>query len=74
MKVFNHIPKYSILLEQHCAPVNDEETGRYKSLYHLYEYTDDICVLEDTSVYPGIINYVKTGILTPEEMVEALLL
>ena len=41
-------------------------------LYHLYEYTDDICVLEDTPLYPGLLNYVKTGLLTDEELIEAL--
>ncbi len=41
--------------------------------YRLYEYTDDICVLEDNPLYPGLINYVKTGMLTEEEMIQALL-
>ncbi len=40
--------------------------------YRLYEYTDDICVLDDNPLYPGLLNYVKTGLLTEEELIEAL--
>lgn len=40
--------------------------------YRLYEYTDDICVLEDNPLYPGLFNYVKTGLLTKEELIDAL--
>lgn len=45
-----------------------------KSIYYLYEFTDDLIFLtEDTSNYPNIFNFVKTGILTEEEAYEGLL-
>ena len=52
--------------------LSKEEQEKYKRLYHLYEYTDDICVLEDNPLYPSLLNYVKTGLLTDEELNEAL--
>lgn len=43
-------------------------------LYHLYEFTDDILFLTQTTLnYPNIFNFVKTGILTEEEAYEGLL-
>jgi|GEM_PF-6645109 len=44
----------------------------FKKYYRLYEYTDDLTVLSDDTKYPGILNFVKTGILTKEEMIDAL--
>lgn len=44
----------------------------YFKYYRLYEYTDDICVLEDNPLYPGLLNYVKTGLLTKEELIDSL--
>ena len=49
-----------------------EEVEINKGLYYLYEYTGDICVLEDNPLYPGLLNYVKTGLLTKEELIDAL--
>ena len=42
-------------------------------LYSLYDFTDNITMISETYQYGSLFNYVKTGILTPEEMVEALL-
>ena len=40
-----------------------------KSLYYLYEYTDeDVMPYDDNPAYPHLENYVKTGILTEEEL------
>ncbi len=44
----------------------------YEKYYRLYEYTDDVCTLEDNTLYPGLLNYVKTGLLTKEELIDAL--
>jgi len=46
--------------------------SNYMKYYRLYEYTDNICVLEDNPLYPGLLNYVKTGLLTREELIDAL--
>lgn len=63
-----------------------DETGRYKDFingcenedeynkyYYLYEYSDNIQLITDNPQYPSMLNYVKTGILTEEEMIQALL-
>jgi|GEM_PF-5357887 len=40
-----------------------------KSLYYLYEYTDeDVMPYDDNPAYPHLENYVKTCILTKEEL------
>lgn len=40
----------------------------------MYEFTDNIIVIDyDISNYPTIFNFVKTGILTEEEVYDALL-
>lgn len=40
-----------------------------KSLYYLYEFTDeDVMPFDDNPAYPNLENYVKTGILTEEEL------
>lgn len=50
----------------------DSEPFRSENkFYHLYEYSDDICALEDSPVYPGLMNYVKTGLLTEDEVKKA---
>ncbi len=42
-----------------------------KSLYYLYEYTDeDVLPADDNPAYPHLENYVKTGILTEDELTE----
>ena len=58
-----------LLVNNVCSLTNTELN---KNLYYLYEYTDDINVIVDTSQYPSLLNYVKTGLLTEDEMLEAL--
>lgn len=41
-------------------------------MYRVYEYTDKCILISDRSQYPSMINYVRTGLLTEEEMIEAL--
>ena len=50
-----------------------EEINNYKKYYRLYEYTDKICHITNSLQYPNMLNYVKTGLLTEEEMIQALL-
>lgn len=50
-----------------------EQMDRILRLYHLYEFSDKITVLSEDIQFANMINYVKVGLLTPEEMVEALL-
>ncbi len=59
-------------LERCAYTISKEEYESYEKFYRLYEYTDAICVLEDDPLYPGLLNYVKTGLLTEEELRKAL--
>ena len=59
-----------LLVNNVCSLTNTELN---KNLYYLYEYTDDVNVIADSSQYPTLLNYVKTGLLTEDEMLEALL-
>ena len=54
---------------------NDADTvsEEFKGFYYLYEYSDNINVITDNPQYPTLLNYVKTGLLTEDEMLEALL-
>ena len=52
--------------------INPHLEKNYRDYYRLYEYTDDVRVIEDNTLYPGLLNYVKTGLLTKEELIDAL--
>ena len=71
--IINRLSNIDFSSSQNADLDQSVQIEEYKKYYRLYEYTDDICVLEDNPLYPGIINYVKTGLLTEKEMVEALL-
>ena len=72
-KVLNRIPQYNTRLEGRCDLITESDEDIFDKYYRLYEYTDDVVVLDDDPLYPGLMNYVKTGILTEDEMIEALL-
>lgn len=42
-------------------------------LYQLYEFTDKIIVISDDCQYPNMFNYIQQGILSEDELVDALL-
>lgn len=71
--IINKISRLNNFLENYNELLSEEEINTFNKYYYLYEYTDSISVLEDNPLYPCLINYVKTGILTEEEMIEALL-
>ena len=50
---------------------NDKSLER--DLLYLYEYSDEIRLITDNPQFPNIINYVKTGLLTEEELLVALI-
>lgn len=52
---------------------NSEEIKEYDKYYYLYEYSNQIQLISDNPQYPSMLNYVKTGLLNEEEMIEALL-
>lgn len=52
----------------------ENDIEELKQLYYTYEFTDDILFLpSDESNYPDIFNFVKTGLFTIEEALDALL-
>ena len=40
-------------------------------LYRLYDFSDRLFVISETSQYGNLFNYVENGVLSPEELVEA---
>ena len=48
-------------------------TEEERNLFYLYEFSDNYRLVSDSSIFPSMLNYVKTGLLTQEEMVEVLL-
>lgn len=50
-----------------------KNSEKFLSIYYLYEFSDKIQFIIDNSQYPSLLNYVKTGILTEDEMIQALL-
>ncbi len=55
------------------AIVTKEEFEEVKKLYHTFEFSNRIIDVSNSSNYPSLFNYVNQGILTEEELVEALL-
>lgn len=45
----------------------------FKMLYSMYEFTDKLILLSDNTCYPTLMNYVKQGILTIDEFIEAII-
>ena len=43
------------------------------SIYHMYDFCDRITIVTDGLQYGNLYNYVRNGLLTKEEMVDALL-
>lgn len=62
------------LRKEQVEPLEKEENLEIVNKYYfLYEYTNKVTLISDNPQYPSMLNYVKTGILTEEEMIEALL-
>lgn len=54
--------------------VSREELDAALDLYRLYDFSDKVIVLSDTELYGTLFNYIKTQIITPNELTEMLLL
>lgn len=52
--------------------VTENEMSEILDIYHLYEFSDKLVVLSDNPIYPSILNYIHQGLLTENEVVEAL--
>lgn len=53
--------------------VSKEFIDKAISIYRMYDFSDKVFVISDSVQYGSLFNYVKTGILTKQEMVDALL-
>lgn len=53
--------------------IPEELAEQLNVLYKSYEFADNFILVETSSLYAGMFHYVQTGILTPEEMWQALL-
>lgn len=69
-----YIPCY-IMSESHQDNIRilkKTESEELIKLYHLYEFSDKFRLLSNNENYGGIINLLNTGVLTEDEMYEAL--
>ena len=71
-RILNCESKYDELLKNDSDVALEEADECFEKYYYLYEYTDGISVIKDDPQYPSMLNYVETGLLTKEEMIEAL--
>ena len=71
-KVINFEPEYDELLKKSPDIITAAPDQVFEKNYYMYEYTDELSVIKDDPQYPSMLNYVKTGLLTKEEMIEAL--
>lgn len=53
--------------------LDEESSTMLRHLYHTYEFSDKFRILSTDENFGTIWNYTKTGILSPEEAVSALL-
>lgn len=53
--------------------VSKDVVEKAVNMYHMYDFSDKVFVISDSDQYGSLFNYVKTGILTAQEMVDALL-
>ena len=67
-KDFNQAKENEYIQEVSGAEMHD--ILRY---YLLYEFTDKMIVISDNLQYPSMFNYIQQGLLTEEELVDALL-
>lgn len=70
-KIINFEPEYDEMLKKDSDVILEASDDNFNKYYYLYEYTDDLEVISDNPHYPSMLNYVKTGLLTKEEMIEA---
>lgn len=53
--------------------ISAEEMKDVLEIYRIYDFSDKVIFISDSEQYGNLFNYVNNGILTTEEMVEALL-
>lgn len=53
--------------------ISSKEQKELSDLYRMYEFSDHFQVLADCPQFGGLLNYVKTGLLSKEEVFELIL-
>lgn len=53
--------------------VSNQEAEDILKYYHMYEFSDRFKIIENHVQYGGLLNYVKNGMITEEEFMEAIL-
>ncbi len=53
--------------------IGREEAEAFERLYRMYEFSDQLIMISDQPQYGGLLNYVKTGVMTLEEIIQTLL-
>lgn len=51
--------------------ISEQELEEILNLFRLYEFTDNLQVIGESQNFGGLLNYVKTGVLTEMEFFEA---
>ena len=57
----------------HIRYISRYEMEEILDMYRLYDFSDKFTVISESSQFGSLFNYLKTGVLTKEEMAEALL-
>lgn len=52
--------------------ISQAETDEIMDIYRLYEFTDNLIVLSDDLSYPGLVNYMRQGVLDEQSMIAAI--
>lgn len=58
---------------EHAKYVSKEDIDNVINIYRMYDFSDKVFVVSDTDQYGSMFNYVKNGIVSKQEMVDALL-
>lgn len=64
-KVLGVEPKEAIRI------ISEQELEEILTVYQLYEFADNLQVIGESQNFGGLLNYVKTGVLTEKEVFEA---
>lgn len=61
-------PEYS-----QAQRISRKEMDEVREMYLMYDFSDRISVISDTTQYGSLFNYLENGVITTEDMMESLL-
>jgi len=69
-----YIPSsFDMYVKENVRVVSGQEMNIILEYYRMYEFTDRLKILGENKQFGGLVNYLKNGILTEEEVFEAIL-